>query len=85
MFVRKVEVPAASAIELTARHHRLTPAEIRVLQAVFTHSRVDDIAAALGLSRGTVKSHLGALFSKTSTTRRADLVKIVLAHGDPLS
>ena len=43
-----------------------------------------DIAAALGSSSSTVKTHLSALFSKTDTCRRADLVKAVLAYGDPL-
>lgn len=84
VFVRKAELPVASAIETISRRFQLTPSEVRVLQAVFEHGKVSDIATALGSSSGTVKTHLGALFSKTGTCRRADLVKAVLAHGNPL-
>jgi DNA-binding CsgD family transcriptional regulator len=34
----------------------------------------DDIAAALFLSRRTVRDHLKAIFAKTGVTRRGDLI-----------
>ena len=85
VFVRQAELPVASGIESIAKVYRLTPSEIRVLQAVVSEGSVIDIAEALGISASTVKTHLAALFAKTGTNRRADLIKTVAAHGNPLS
>ena len=38
----------------------------------------------MGIAIATVKTHLGRLFEKTETTRRADLVKLVAAYTMPL-
>jgi DNA-binding CsgD family transcriptional regulator len=45
---------------------------------------VPEIAAALGIGEGTVKTHLHRLYAKTETTRQADLVKLVVAFSSPL-
>jgi hypothetical protein len=37
----------------------------------------------LGLSEGTVKTHLQHLFEKTAVRRQADLIKLVAAHASP--
>ena len=84
VFVRKTEVPIVSGIEAMAQMHGLTPGEIRVLQAVVTSGSREEIAASLGLSVSTVKTHLAALFEKTGARRRADLVKIMASHRTPL-
>jgi hypothetical protein len=46
---------------------------------------VPDIAAALGISGSTVRTHLKRLFEKTSTHRQVDLVKLVASHASPFS
>jgi DNA-binding CsgD family transcriptional regulator/PAS domain-containing protein len=84
VFIRKAELSVASGIESIAKVYRLTASEMRILQAGVSGGGVSEIAEALGLSLGTVKTHLGSLFAKTGTKRRADLVKTVAAHGNPL-
>jgi DNA-binding CsgD family transcriptional regulator len=84
VFVRKAEPPVTSGIETIAHIYALRPSEIRVLQAMAGGGSVAEIADALGLSLGTVKTHLAALFAKTGTGRRADLIAAVMAHGNPL-
>ncbi len=83
VFVRRAEIPIVSGIELVAKLHGLTPGEIKVLQAVMANAGVSEMAAALGLSATTVKTHLGSLFAKTGARRQSDLVKQVAAHGSP--
>ncbi|WP_298967514.1 LuxR C-terminal-related transcriptional regulator [uncultured Methylobacterium sp.] len=83
VFVRRAEIPIVSGIELVAKLHGLTPGEIKVLQAVMANAGVSEMAASLGLSATTVKTHLGALFAKTGARRQSDLVKQVAAHGSP--
>jgi DNA-binding CsgD family transcriptional regulator len=56
-----------------------------VLHAIVDTGGVPDIAAALGISESTVRTHLKRLFEKTSTHRQVDLVKLVAAHASPFS
>ncbi len=84
VFIRRAEIPIISGIEVVAKLHRLSPAEIRVLQAAMTMGSASEIAAALGITVPTVKSHFASLFRKTGTRRRSDLIKEVAAHGSPL-
>lgn len=79
LFIRPAEVVPTSGIEACARQYGLTPAEVRVLNAVMEIDTVSDIAAGLGISTNTVKKHLSALFEKTGVSRRAALVKTVMA------
>ncbi|MCX8256250.1 DNA-binding transcriptional regulator, CsgD family [Beijerinckiaceae bacterium RH AL1] len=85
IFVRRAEIPAASGIEIMAQLYKLRASEVRVLQAIATGGgSVDDLAAALGISSATVKTHINALFAKTGTSRRDELVREVAAHGGAL-
>lgn len=79
LFIRPAEVVPTSGIEVCARRYGLTPAEVRVLNAVLEFDTVSDIAKGLGISANTVKKHLSALFEKTGASRRAALVKTVMA------
>lgn len=84
IFVRRAEIPVVSGVEAVARSHRLTPGEIRVLQAVGSGGSVREIADALGVSSATVKTHLGSIFRRTGARRRSDLVRQIASHGNPL-
>jgi DNA-binding CsgD family transcriptional regulator/PAS domain-containing protein len=84
VFVRKAEVMAPSLPEVIAKHYRLTPTELRVLLAIVQVGGVPETAEALGIGEATVKTHLHRLFSKTGTTRQADLVKLVAGFANPL-
>ncbi len=63
------------APELIARSFNLTPTELRVLLGIVEVGGVAETAKALGIARGTVKTHLQRLFAKTGTNRQAELVK----------
>jgi DNA-binding CsgD family transcriptional regulator len=56
----------------------LTPAEARVAQALLAGQGVPEAAAALGCRPSTVRAHLKNLYTKLGTTRRADLVRLLV-------
>jgi DNA-binding CsgD family transcriptional regulator len=80
VFVRMVSIAAPYPIEAAARQFRLTPSEVRVLDAVMKVNGVSEIAKALGIGEATVKTHLQNIFGKTGLRRQADLIKLVAAH-----
>lgn len=55
----------------------LTAAEARVASRVASLSTIPEIAAALGLTRETVRTQLRAVFSKTGTHRQTDLAALL--------
>jgi DNA-binding CsgD family transcriptional regulator len=59
-----------------ARLYKLTGAELRVLLALAQGLGAKDAAAMLGISEPTVRTHLQRIFSKTDTTRQADLLRL---------
>lgn len=76
LFVNEIVLALPSPLEKIAMRYRLTPSELRVLSAVFDQGGVREIAARLGISVATVKTHLNHIFSKTGTRRQADLVRL---------
>jgi DNA-binding CsgD family transcriptional regulator len=80
--VPEPELPLAGRIIMEA--YRLTPAELRVLVPLLGGKTLDQIALELSISHRTVKAHVQKLFSKTGTTRQADLVREVLRLAPPL-
>jgi DNA-binding CsgD family transcriptional regulator len=85
LFVSKAEVDSQSGGELIARIFALTPAELRVLQAIINVGGVPETAQNLGLAETTVKTHLHRVFAKTGASRQADLVKIAAGYSNPLA
>jgi DNA-binding CsgD family transcriptional regulator/PAS domain-containing protein len=84
VFIRKAEIETPSPPEVIARHYQLTPTELRVLLAIVEIGGVRETSDALGIGESTVKTHLHRLFSKTRTSRQADLVKLVASFSSPL-
>jgi DNA-binding CsgD family transcriptional regulator len=74
-----------SSPDIIAETYRLTPTELRVLNALVDIGGVPDVAAALGVAETTVKTHLGRLFAKTGTRRQAELVKLVAGFAMPVT
>jgi DNA-binding CsgD family transcriptional regulator/PAS domain-containing protein len=85
VFVRKATIDVPTPVEAVARLYNLSPSELRVLYAVVEVGGVPAMAAMLGISEATVKTHLQHLFEKTGASRQIDLVKIVAAHASPLA
>jgi DNA-binding CsgD family transcriptional regulator/PAS domain-containing protein len=55
----------------------LTPAETKVALALCQGETPAEIAHRLGVGIRTVRTHLGAAFAKTNTTRQCDLVRLL--------
>ena len=85
VFIRNVGLDLEPALETVARLHKLTATELRVLLAIVDRGGVPEVAAVLGISEATVRTHLKRLFEKTGTHRQVDLVKLVVAHGAPFT
>ncbi len=85
VFVQKADLDLPSPVETIARIYKLTAAEMRVLMATVQIGRIREIAAVLGLSVPTVKTHLRRLFEKTGTKRQADLIKLVAGYMSPIA
>jgi DNA-binding CsgD family transcriptional regulator/PAS domain-containing protein len=84
LFVHKAALEIPSPPQAIARAYKLTPTELRVLLAIVEIGGGPEVAEALGIADGTVKTHLGRLFEKTGAKRQADLVKLVAGFSSPL-
>ena len=76
------EVPSA---DLLTGLFDLTPAEARVARAIAGGQTIDEAAAALGVSRETIRTQLRAVLAKTGTTRQAELVRLLHGSRSPLA
>jgi len=84
VFIRKAELELPHPVEALAKRFGLTAAEMRVMFAIVEAGGVPEVAAMLGISQATVKTHLQRTFAKTGTARQADLVKLVAGYTGPL-
>ena len=84
VFVHKTDDPIFP-LDTIARSFGLSKAEQRVLDGIIEIGPPCEIAAALGLSQATVRTHLRRLFEKTGTSRQADLVKLVAGYAGPVA
>jgi DNA-binding CsgD family transcriptional regulator/PAS domain-containing protein len=77
VFVQKAAVELPNPPEVIASAYQLTKTELRVLLALVELGGGPEVAEALGVGSGTVKTHLRSLFRKTGTKHQTDLVKLV--------
>jgi DNA-binding CsgD family transcriptional regulator len=84
VLISKGAFAPASIAPAIAEMFDLTPTELRVLLACVEWNGVTEAAAALGVGRATVKTHLHRLFRKTGTSCQAELVKLVAAFSSTL-
>jgi DNA-binding CsgD family transcriptional regulator len=68
--------------EHLARSFSLTAAETRALTGIVSGQSIDEIAAAAGLSRETIRTQLKSVYGKTGTTGQADLVRLAARTGN---
>ena len=71
---------APSAAQL-ARQLPLTPAEIALAMQLTAGRTIEEAAAALGVSRNTVRNQLATIFAKLGVKRQAELVRLILEIG----
>lgn len=84
VFVQKAAVELPNPPEVIASAYQLTKTELRVLLALVQLGGGPEIAEALGIGNGTVKTHLRSLFRKTGTKHQTDLVKLVAGFSRPV-
>lgn len=70
--------------EAFARLHGLTGGELRVLMALSQGLGGMEAADMLGISEPTIRSHLKHIFSKTGTSRQADLLRLLHNSTPPI-
>ena len=81
VFVHKAALDLPSPPEAIVKQFSLTPTELRVLFAIIEVGGLPEVAEVLGISEGTVRTHVKHLFEKTGTSRQAELVKLVAGYA----
>ncbi|GAA4709750.1 response regulator transcription factor [Phytohabitans rumicis] len=77
----RVVDPGLAAESLASGDGPLTQREADVLRAARDGGTIADIAAALGLSEGTVRNHLSSAIGKTGARTRAEAVRLADQGG----
>ncbi|QFY42549.1 helix-turn-helix transcriptional regulator [Candidatus Methylospira mobilis] len=78
--IANLERVPSEGMLLFAKLYGLTPTETCVLRQLLGRQNTRDIATSLNISIKTLRTHLGNLFAKTSTTSQRELVQFFLAH-----
>ncbi|SRR5579871_4955544 len=84
IFVQEPGVTPQIPGEAFARLYGLTGGELRTILAIAPGLGVSEAAELLGLTEGTVRTHLHRAFDKTGTTRQAELIKLMLSASPPV-
>jgi DNA-binding CsgD family transcriptional regulator len=84
LFIAEPGDNPALPINALTLFYDLTPAEAGVFKLICAGRKLTDIALALGISRGTAKTHLLHIFQKTGCTRQLDLVLLATSLSLPL-
>lgn len=83
IFIAEPGSPPALPADALALIYGLTPAETRVLELLVEGSSTQEMADALGIATGTVRTHLLAAFEKTGRHSRAELVRLAREYSPP--
>jgi DNA-binding CsgD family transcriptional regulator/PAS domain-containing protein len=83
VFVQNPERMPLMPAEAFAKLYRLTGGELRVLLTLAQGLGAKDAANALGIGESTVRTHLQRLFSKTGTSRQAELLQLLQNSTPP--
>jgi DNA-binding CsgD family transcriptional regulator len=69
--------------EALGKLYQLTGGELRVLLTLAKGVSAKEAADLLGVSEPTVRTHLQRLFSKTGTSRQAELLQLLQSSMPP--
>ena len=78
---RHISAEVATEIAVHSTEDSLSPREVEVLKHLATSSRNKLIASSVGLSEGTVKTHMKNILSKLGASDRTEAVLIALRRG----
>jgi DNA-binding CsgD family transcriptional regulator len=79
VFINDPEKGSEPTREMLTTLFGFTPAETRVASALMNGRSLEQAAGELALSVQTVRNHLKRIFSKTDTSRQAELTRLLLA------
>lgn len=68
-----------------AKLYGLTDGELRVLNGLSPGLNVAEAANLLGISEATARTHLRRIFTKTRTSRQAELLYLLMTSVPPTS
>jgi DNA-binding CsgD family transcriptional regulator/PAS domain-containing protein len=74
-------MPMKPSTTMLRQLHGLTYAEADIMGRLTVGMRISEIASDLDISVETVRTHLKAIFTKTGTSRQADLVRHAVLSG----
>ena len=77
LLITPVDRAAVPTAEVLQGLFDLTPAEARIARGIGLAQTIDALAAAQGLSRETIRSHLRRVLMKTGLNRQAELVSLL--------
>jgi DNA-binding CsgD family transcriptional regulator len=83
VFLRQAALNIPSPLENLSTSFKLTATETKVLMCAVEMGGVSDMAKSLGVTEGTVKTHLKRIFAKTGKRRQADLAKLMASFARP--
>lgn len=78
MLIVDTEAQAKPDLSVLRELFSLTPAEVRIAGKLVLGRSVEEIAVEAGISVETVRTHIKRLFSKTETSRQAELISLIL-------
>ena len=85
IFVQDPQKMPLMPAEAFAKLYRLSGAELRVLLRLAQGGGATEAAETLGIGESTVRTHLRRLFSKTGTSRQAELLQLLQNAAPPTS
>ncbi len=77
LFVFEPVARVVSQNKIIASSFNLTPAQVRLTQALAQGALLQDYANQIGISRNTARNHLAAIMKKMSISRQSELISIV--------
>ena len=81
-FLVDLQRGSQAAARVLAEVYGMTPAEVRVAQALGQGGSVEQVGAALGISANTVKTHIKHIYEKTAVNTRAGLTRLLISVQD---
>jgi DNA-binding CsgD family transcriptional regulator len=85
IFISSTATSLPPPADVLATLYDMTPSEARVMLQVGQGHGVANVAATLGISENTVKTHLARVFHKTSTSRQSELAALVAGLAQPFA
>jgi DNA-binding CsgD family transcriptional regulator len=85
VFVQNMTALPPMPSEAFSTLYGFTPTETKVTMALLQGFATADIADILGITEGTVRSHVKNILSKTGTTRQAELVQVLMRAMSPVA